>query len=57
MNFPANVGDSVGSGVSAKALIDLCLTENERRMGGYDARLLRPVTVPWLAGVARRFIK
>jgi hypothetical protein len=57
MNFPANVGDSVGGGVSARALIDLCLTKNERRMGGYDARLLRPVTVPWLARIARRFIK
>lgn len=57
MNFPANVGDSVGGGVSAKALIELCLAENERRMSGYDARLLRPVTVPWLAGIARRFIK
>ena len=57
MNFPANVGDSVGGGISAKALIELCLTENERRMGGYDARLLRPTTVPWLAGIARRFIK
>jgi hypothetical protein len=57
MNFPANVGDSVGGGISAKALIELCLTENERRMGGYDARLLRPTTVPRLAGIALRFIK
>jgi hypothetical protein len=57
MNFPANVGDSVSGGVSARALIDLCLSENERRMGGYDARLLRPVTVPRLARIARRFIK
>ena len=57
MNFPANVGDSVGGGVSARALIDLCLSENERRMDGYDARLLRPVTVPWLARIARRFVK
>ncbi|MFT4434846.1 ferritin-like domain-containing protein [Caballeronia sp. 15715] len=57
MNFPANVGDSVGGGVSARALVDLCLTENERRMGGYDARLLRPVTVPRLARIALRFIK
>ncbi|MGF6773675.1 hypothetical protein P3T18_006189 [Paraburkholderia sp. GAS199] len=57
MNFPANVGDSVGGGVSAAALIDLCLTENDRRMGGYDARLLRPTTVPRLARLARRFIR
>lgn len=57
MNFPANVGDSVGGGISAKALIDLCLMENDRRMSGYDVRLLRPVTVPWLAGIVRKVIK
>jgi hypothetical protein len=57
MNFPANVGDSVAGAVSARALVDLCLEENERRMSGYDVRLLRPVTVPWLAGIVRRFIK
>jgi hypothetical protein len=38
-------------------LIELCLTENDRRMGGYDARLLRPVTVPKLARFALRFIR
>jgi hypothetical protein len=57
MNFPANVGDSVAGAVSARALVNLCLEENERRMSGYDVRLLRPVTVPWLAGIVRRFIK
>ena len=56
MNFPANVGDSVGGGVSLRALIDLCLVENERRMAGYDARLLRPTAVPRLARLARRFL-
>jgi hypothetical protein len=56
MNFPANVGDSVGGGVSTRALIDLCLVENERRMAGYDGRLLRPNTVPRLARLVRRFL-
>ncbi len=56
MNFPANVGDSVGGGVSARALIDLCLVENDRRMAGYDARLLRPKTVPAIARLIRRFL-
>ena len=56
-NFPANVGDSVAGDVSVGALIDLCLVENDRRMGGYDARLLRPHTVPRLARLARRFVK
>ena len=56
MNFPANVSGSVGGGVSVRALIDLCLIENDRRMAGYDARLLRPTTVPLLARLARRFL-
>ena len=41
---------------SAGALIDWCLAENDRRMGGYDARLLRPTLVPKLARIVRRFI-
>ncbi len=56
MNFPANVGDSVGGGVSARAMVDLCLVENERRMAGYDRRLLRPSTVPRIARLLRRFL-
>ncbi len=56
MNFPANVGESVGGGVSLRALVDLCLVENRRRMAGYDARLLRPTTVPTLARLVRRFL-
>jgi hypothetical protein len=56
MNFPANVGEAVGGGVSIRALIDLCLVENDRRMAGYDARLLRPTTVPRLARLIRRFL-
>ena len=32
--------------MSPAALIDLCLAENERRMAGYDRRLLRPVVMP-----------
>ncbi|WP_180862986.1 ferritin-like domain-containing protein [Cupriavidus pauculus] len=56
-NFPMNAAESLGQTLSAGAMIDLCLTENERRMAGYDARLVRPTTVPRLARLARRFIK
>jgi hypothetical protein len=39
------------------ALIDLCLAENERRMAGYDPRLLRPRVMPRLVRFARRFLR
>ena len=34
--------------VSLAGLLRLCLSENQRRMAGYDARLLRPRVVPLL---------
>ncbi len=39
------------------ALMDLCLAENERRMAGYDARLLRPQVMPRLVRFVRRFLR
>jgi hypothetical protein len=33
-----------------------CLAENERRLAGYDARLLRPRIVPRLVRFALRFM-
>ncbi len=56
-NFPLNAAETLADSLSAGAMIDLCLVENERRMAGYDARLLRPTTVPKLARFARRFFK
>jgi hypothetical protein len=55
MNFPANVGDSVSAGVSVDALLEMCLVEDERRMRGYDERLLRPKVVPAIARGVRAF--
>jgi hypothetical protein len=37
-------------------LLDLCLTENERRMAVYDARLLRPQVMPRLVRFVGRFL-
>jgi hypothetical protein len=54
-NFTAS-SDSIGITMSAAELIDICLVENERRMAGYDPRLLRPNTVPSLIRFARRFM-
>jgi hypothetical protein len=46
----ANVDISVGG------LLGLCLEENERRMAGYEPRLLRPQVMPRLVRCARRLM-
>ena len=56
-NFTVTGAKSVGDDINVAQLIDLCLTENERRMGLYDRRLLRPFAVPALAAFARRFMR
>lgn len=56
MNFPATGTAEVGESLEPRELIALCLEENERRMQGYDTRLLRPTTVPRLARLALRFL-
>jgi hypothetical protein len=42
--------------LSVGAIFDLCLAENQRRMEGYDMRLLRPQVVPRLVRLLRRFM-
>jgi hypothetical protein len=42
--------------VSTGAVLGACLTENNRRMAAYDARLLRPTLVPTLARLACFFL-
>lgn len=56
-NFAATGASSVSADISPRALIELCLAENERRMSGYDARLLRPAFMPHVAKFALRFLK
>ncbi len=57
-NFTLTGSKAVGAvDLSAAALIDICLEENERRLAGYDARLLRPSVVPRLVRFARRFMR
>ena len=56
-NFTMTGAKQVGEDINVAQLIDLCLAENERRMGLYDRRLLRPFAVPALAAFARRFMR
>jgi hypothetical protein len=55
-NFTLSAHQEVGESVTLHALLELCLRENDRRMGRYDARLLRPRLVPVLAKFAYRVL-
>ena len=50
-NFAMNSHGSLGD-FSLRGYLEICLRENERRLGLYDARLLRPRFVPRLATLA-----
>ena len=57
-NFTLSGTKSVGAAdLSAAELIDVCLAENDRRLAGYDPRLLRPDFVPRLMRLVRRFVR
>ncbi|MGA8380694.1 MAG: ferritin-like domain-containing protein [Stellaceae bacterium] len=57
-NFTMTGSKSLGAvDLSAAALIDICLAENDRRLSGYDPRLLRPNVVPRLMRFARRLAR
>jgi hypothetical protein len=57
-NFTLTGSKAVGAvDLSVATLIDVCLEENERRLSGYDTRLLRPNLVPRLMRFARRFMR
>ena len=46
-DFTMQVPDTIGE-VTMRKLAETCLRENDRRLAGYDARLLRPRLVPRL---------
>lgn len=55
-NFTMKSHDAIGD-FSIRAFLQTCLHENERRLGLYDASLLRPRFAPRLANLALRFIR
>ena len=56
-NFTLTGSKAVGAvDLSLAGLIDVCLEENERRLSGYDPRLLRPNLVPRLMRFVRRLM-
>ena len=56
-NFTVSGTRDLGVDISIAGLMDVCLAENERRLGAYDVRLLRPRLVPRLVRMARRFMR
>lgn len=53
-NFTLKAHQDLGTDVTLHRLLGLCLSENERRMAQYDARLKRPRLVP---GIARALFR
>jgi hypothetical protein len=57
-NFTLTGSKAVGAvDLSVAGLIDVCLAENDRRLAGYDPRLVRPNFVPRLMRFVRRFMR
>jgi hypothetical protein len=56
-NFTMTGAEQLGSDIDVAELMDLCLSENDRRLGKYDPRLVRPMFVPRMVRLARRFMK
>jgi hypothetical protein len=54
-NFTVTGANQLGSDIDVGELMDICLAENNRRLGPYDKRLLRPRFVPAMIRLARRF--
>jgi hypothetical protein len=55
-NFTVTGAKEVGADLDVVDLMDICLCENDRRLGIYDERLLRPRFVPAAVRFVRRFI-
>jgi hypothetical protein len=54
VGFTISGSSSVTVDFSPKSFLGLCLSENARRLAGFDSGLLRPRLVPALAGLALR---
>ncbi len=56
-NFTATGHETMGLDVTLADLMEICLAENDRRMAGYDERLVRPAATPHLVRFALRFMR
>jgi hypothetical protein len=56
-NFTVTGAEQLGVDIDVAELMDVCLSENDRRLGAYDPRLIRPTFMPRMVRLARRFMK
>ena len=56
-NFTVNGASQLGSDIDVGELIAVCLSENDKRLAPYDARLKRPRFVPFMARQIVRCMK
>jgi hypothetical protein len=56
-NFAITGRQQIGLDLKLGELLDMCLVEDQRRMAGYDPRLLRPTVVPRIARLAHFFVR
>jgi len=54
-NFTVTGASRLADNIDVFKLLDVCLAENERRLGSYDKRLKRPRFVPFMIRTFRRF--
>jgi hypothetical protein len=52
-NFTMKGSEAMGFDLGFRELIELCLTENDRRFAAYDPRLVRPQLMQRLARTMR----
>ncbi len=55
-NFAVTGSEHIGIDITAGELFNVCLAENDRRMVGYDQRLLRPDVMPSMIRFLLRFL-
>lgn len=56
-NFTMKGHEAIKTDLSPRDFLQLCLQENERRLSGYDRRLLRPHLVPTIAKALCRVLR